>query len=352
MGKKVIILLLLLVALIVYTITSFEYKTILSNSNSNDVVEPQKNEFVDSIMNKFNDIKQKVSSTLGEEEPVVEQNTNPMNLELVKDNGNVSMNGILKDEAQAAEVENLLNINREGSYKYNPAITLDNELLQKISELVTPFKDFLSDGSKLAINGDEVTLTGELKDPSYSELLKSIVNRVGLDIDLSSLTLNNKSKTEEIIDTIKDKKINNIKDLAKNEDIVKIAKKVNTEKTQEVQSSINKVLEENKITFERRSTKITNDSFSSVKQVAEILKSNESLNIEIGGHTDSRGAASLNKRISQDRANSVMNALVDLGIDKSRLKAIGYGEDFPIAEDDKDGLSEINRRVEIKVLGE
>jgi outer membrane protein OmpA-like peptidoglycan-associated protein len=47
-----------------------------------------------------------------------------------------------------------------------------------------------------------------------------------------------------------------------------------------------------------------------------------------------------------------MNALIDLGIEKSRLTAVGYGEDFPIAKDDKNGLSEVNRRVEIKVLGE
>jgi outer membrane protein OmpA-like peptidoglycan-associated protein len=119
-----------------------------------------------------------------------------------------------------------------------------------------------------------------------------------------------------------------------------------------LQSEINNVLSTNKITFERRSTKITKDSFDSVKKIADILNDNINIKVEIGGHTDSRGAASLNKRISQDRANSVMNALIDLGIEKSRLTAVGYGEDFPIAKDDKNGLSEVNRRVEIKVLGE
>ncbi len=79
---------------------------------------------------------------------------------------------------------------------------------------------------------------------------------------------------------------------------------------------------------------------------------NKNVKVEISGHTDSRGEKQLNKQISQDRATSVMQALIELGINKDRLTAIGYGEEFPIAKDDENGLSEINRRVEFKVIGE
>ena len=65
-----------------------------------------------------------------------------------------------------------------------------------------------------------------------------------------------------------------------------------------------------------------------------------------------RGSDSLNKQISQDRASSVRDVLISLGIDKNRVTAIGYGEEFPIAQDDENGLSEINRRVEFNILGE
>ena len=74
--------------------------------------------------------------------------------------------------------------------------------------------------------------------------------------------------------------------------------------------------------------------------------------IEVAGHTDSRGEAALNKQISQDRASSVREILIKLGINENRITAVGYGEEFPIAKDDKDGLSEINRRVEFNILGE
>jgi outer membrane protein OmpA-like peptidoglycan-associated protein len=63
-------------------------------------------------------------------------------------------------------------------------------------------------------------------------------------------------------------------------------------------------------------------------------------------------SVALNKQISQDRANSVKESLVSMGINKDRLTAVGYGEDFPIAKDDENGLSEINRRVEFKIKGE
>lgn len=60
----------------------------------------------------------------------------------------------------------------------------------------------------------------------------------------------------------------------------------------------------------------------------------------------------MNKQISQDRALSVANILISKGVDKQRVFAVGYGEEFPIAQDDENGLSEINRRVEFNILGE
>jgi len=120
----------------------------------------------------------------------------------------------------------------------------------------------------------------------------------------------------------------------------------------EVQKLINDVLSLNKINFERRSTEITKESEIVVEKIVKILKNNPIFKVEIAGHTDSIGAASLNKKISQDRASSVLEILVSRGINKDRLKAVGYGEDQPLVEDDSDGLSEINRRVEFNILGE
>ena len=120
----------------------------------------------------------------------------------------------------------------------------------------------------------------------------------------------------------------------------------------DMQSIINQIVAEKKVQFERKSSTITSDSNVTLVRIAKVLEDNKNIKIEIAGHTDSRGDKYLNKKISQDRAISVKIALIDLGIDENRLNAVGYGEDFPIAKDDENGLSEINRRVDFNIIGE
>ena len=70
----------------------------------------------------------------------------------------------------------------------------------------------------------------------------------------------------------------------------------------------------------------------------------------IYGHTDNRGAASFNLKLSQSRANSVREYLIKRGIDPSRLKAVGKGETEPRASNDTPEGLLMNRRVEIEIL--
>jgi OOP family OmpA-OmpF porin len=82
-------------------------------------------------------------------------------------------------------------------------------------------------------------------------------------------------------------------------------------------------------------------------QVAIVLQDNPSVAVEIQGHTDDIGTASYNKKLSKQRADSVMNYLVNMGIDKKRLSTKGYGFNRPIASNlTKRGRS-MNRRVEL-----
>lgn len=92
--------------------------------------------------------------------------------------------------------------------------------------------------------------------------------------------------------------------------------------------------------------------------IFEILKTNPDIIAEIGSHTDSRGSDGYNQKLSQKRAQSVVDYLVNVkGIDRKRLKAKGYGEQFPIApNDNEDGTDnpegrQMNRRTEFKVVG-
>jgi len=82
-----------------------------------------------------------------------------------------------------------------------------------------------------------------------------------------------------------------------------------------------------------------------VNNLAAVMNAYPSINIEVGGHTDSRGNAASNMKLSEARATSVMNQLVAKGIAASRISAKGYASTMPVTANPKDA---INRRVEIK----
>jgi len=85
-------------------------------------------------------------------------------------------------------------------------------------------------------------------------------------------------------------------------------------------------------------------------QVVQVLKANENVKVEIGGHTDSVGGEAYNQGLSERRAQSVRNYLIQRGIAASRLSARGYGEYQPVASNTtRDGRSQ-NRRIEFIVL--
>jgi OmpA-OmpF porin, OOP family len=71
--------------------------------------------------------------------------------------------------------------------------------------------------------------------------------------------------------------------------------------------------------------------------------------IGIEGHTDNRGAAAYNKRLSERRAASVVKWLVARGVAKSRLSSAGYGMERPIDSNDTDEGRQANRRVEFHI---
>ena len=105
----------------------------------------------------------------------------------------------------------------------------------------------------------------------------------------------------------------------------------------------------NNIFFATGSSKLLAKSFKSLKEVAQILKDNPSYKVDVDGHTDNTGSDDLNQKLSESRANSVKQYLVDNGIDESRIVATGYGETKPIADNKTAAGRSKNRRVEMKM---
>lgn len=101
--------------------------------------------------------------------------------------------------------------------------------------------------------------------------------------------------------------------------------------------------------FSTGSYKLLAKSNKSLDAVVALLKADESLMIDIDGHTDSQGSDELNQTLSDNRAGSVKNYLIAKGIDASRLKATGYGETKPVADNATAAGRAKNRRTEMTV---
>jgi len=100
------------------------------------------------------------------------------------------------------------------------------------------------------------------------------------------------------------------------------------------------------IHFETNKAVIRPESFPIVDAVADVMKQNSKLRIEVQGHTDNRGNKKLNQDLSDRRAAAVRTALVARGIDPDRLRSKGYGMDRPIVPNDTEQNRALNRRVQ------
>jgi len=105
------------------------------------------------------------------------------------------------------------------------------------------------------------------------------------------------------------------------------------------------------VQFPFSSAVLTNTSFEQLNNVIRVMKEYPKTKIEVNGHTDSRGDDTMNLTLSQNRAKAVQNYLIKNGITADRiLKAVGFGEQEPIATNDTDEGRQENRRSEVVVV--
>ncbi|MET3131574.1 outer membrane protein OmpA-like peptidoglycan-associated protein [Oxalobacteraceae bacterium GrIS 1.11] len=96
---------------------------------------------------------------------------------------------------------------------------------------------------------------------------------------------------------------------------------------------------------------LTADGLGTARKLADVLSKNPQRTVLIEGFTDSTGSAAHNLELSQRRAESVRNALLEVGINRERIATRGYGIAYPVAANDNAAKRQLNRRVEI-VLSE
>ncbi len=104
------------------------------------------------------------------------------------------------------------------------------------------------------------------------------------------------------------------------------------------------------VNFEFAKADLIPTSAATLDIVADVLRRYPALRVEVGGHTDDRGSDATNDRLSQRRAESVLDYLVASGVATDRLAAVGYGERRPVASNETETGRALNRRVEFVVL--
>jgi outer membrane protein OmpA-like peptidoglycan-associated protein len=87
-----------------------------------------------------------------------------------------------------------------------------------------------------------------------------------------------------------------------------------------------------------------------INTIYQLMKEHPELRFSIEGHTDSDGDDSFNQKLSEQRAETVLNALLQMGIDGSRLTSKGWGESKPLSDNSTPEGKANNRRVEFVKL--
>ncbi|KAA9132613.1 OmpA family protein [Marinihelvus fidelis] len=105
------------------------------------------------------------------------------------------------------------------------------------------------------------------------------------------------------------------------------------------------------ILFAVDSSIVSQASMEDLDEFAWVMNEYPKTAILIQGHTDSTGSEEYNQRLSERRAQAVMNYLILADVDASRMDAIGYGEAHPVADNSTAQGRQLNRRVSILVRG-
>jgi outer membrane protein OmpA-like peptidoglycan-associated protein len=118
---------------------------------------------------------------------------------------------------------------------------------------------------------------------------------------------------------------------------------------QAAQTSRGIVLTLDDVLFDTGKAQLKSGAMRSVDQIAAFLAENPERRVQVEGFTDSQGGDDFNLELSQKRADAVAMAIIQRGVDAQRVRALGYGEQYPVANNTNAGSRQLNRRVEIVV---
>jgi len=103
---------------------------------------------------------------------------------------------------------------------------------------------------------------------------------------------------------------------------------------------------DNEIRFDVNKSTLKPESMGAINEIYILMNDNPGLKFSVEGHTDSQGDDAFNMKLSEERANTVKNTLIKMGISADRLTSKGWGESKPISNNASPEDMANNRRVE------
>ncbi len=118
----------------------------------------------------------------------------------------------------------------------------------------------------------------------------------------------------------------------------------------ETAHTVGKVMRLDALIFQQRSSIISPQSYPELNNVAQMLHTNPKMVIQLEGHTDTRGDAKMNLKLSQERVDAVRDYLIQKGVEKNKVKTKAYGGTMPLSMESTEEAHKLNRRVEARIL--
>lgn len=117
------------------------------------------------------------------------------------------------------------------------------------------------------------------------------------------------------------------------------------------QKRVDDYLKDRRVTFKTGQAELASSSLPVLAMIAGIARGCGAA-FEVASHTDDRGDAAVNEKLSQRRAEAAVRYLVQSGVPPEQLRAVGYGETQPVADNATAEGREANRRLEFRIIGE
>lgn len=117
-----------------------------------------------------------------------------------------------------------------------------------------------------------------------------------------------------------------------------------------VPNGINRLIRLDKLIFALGKSEISPVSYEELNQIVAMLEESATMTIQLEGHTDFRGNAKQNLKLSEKRVESIKSYLVKQGIDRKRIATLAFGGTQPLSKDNDAASRAANRRVEVRIL--